>query len=289
MPAIVVALLAPAVLLLAVLLVLPLAVLIDYSFHHAPLGQPPTGPMTLDNYRELFADAYYAKVLGKTIWMSALVTLIALLAGYPLAIFMWRRVRRWRGVMTVIVLAPILVSIVVSAFGWTVLLGTHGLVNQTLIATGLVTRPVKLMHTDLAIVIGLVHVALPFIVLSLLAALERIDPLLEEAAATLGAPRWRVYRHVVLPLSLPGVVSGTTLAFSLSMATYVAPAVLGGSGANFISTLIYHQLIVLLEWPLGAAIAAMLLVTALGLVFTYLKLWSWLGGAALHGRAHAAH
>ncbi len=280
-------LLAPALLLLVVLLVLPLGYLIHYSFHEAPLGQVASGPATLANYREIFADAYYAKVLFKTIWMSALVTVAAFLIGYPVAYFMWRWVRRWRGLMTVVVLSPILVSIVVSAFGWTVLLGTHGLVNKALIAMSLVAQPIKIMHTDTAILIGLTHVALPFVILSVLAALERIDPLLKEAARTLGAPRWQVFRHVVLPLSLPGIISGTTLAFSLSMATYVAPAVLGGSGANFISTLIYHQLIVLLEWPLGAAVAAMLLVVALGIVFLYVRFWSVFGGLAAQGRVQA--
>ena len=280
-------LLAPALLVIVGLLALPLGYLINYSFHVAPLGQAPTGPPTLDNYRELFADAFYVKVLLKTIWMSALVTVIAFVAGYPMAYFMWRWVHRSRGVLTVIVLCPILVSIVVSAFGWTVLLGTHGLVNQALLWSGVITSPVKIMHTDTAILIGLTHVALPFVILSLVAALDRIDPILKEAALTLGAPRWRVFREVVLPLSLPGILSGTTLAFSLSMATYVAPAVLGGSGANFISTLIYHQLIVQLEWPMGAAVAALLLVVALGIVFLYLRLWSLVGGVALHGRAQA--
>ena len=282
------ALLAPAVLLLVVLLVLPLGYLIHFSFHDAPLGQGASGPATLANYREIFADAYYLRVLFKTIWMSAAVTVIALLISYPMSFFMWRRVHRLRGVLTVIVLSPILVSIVVSAFGWTVLLGTHGLVNQVLLAIGLIAQPIKIMHTDTAILIGLTHVALPFMILSVLAALERIDPMLEEAARTLGAPPWRVFAHVLLPLSLPGIVSGTTLAFSLSMASYVAPAVLGGSGANFISTLIYHQLIVVLEWPLGAAVAAMLLVTAVTIVFLYLRFWSVFGGVAAHGRAHAA-
>jgi putative spermidine/putrescine transport system permease protein len=280
-------LLAPALLVLVVLLVLPLGYLIHYSFHEAPMGQSATGPATLANYREIFADTYYARVLFKTIWMSAVVTVAALLIGYPMAYFMWRWVRRWRGLITVVVLSPILVSIVVSAFGWTVLLGTHGLVNQLLIAIGLTERPIKIMHTDVAILIGLTHVALPFLILSVLAALERIDPILKEAARTLGAPRWQVFRHVVLPLSLPGIISGTTLAFSLSMATYVAPAVLGGSGANFISTLIYHHLIVLLEWPLGAAVAAVLLVVALTIVFAYLRFWSLFGGVAAQGRAHA--
>lgn len=285
---IVAALLAPAVLLLVGLLVLPLAYLIRYSFHTTPLGQPLTGAMTLANYEEIFADTFYAGVLLKTIWMSVAVTVMSLVAGYPMAYFIWRWVRRWRGLITVVVLSPILVSIVVSAYGWTVLLGTHGLVNEVLLALRLIGKPLAIMHTDAAILIGLTHVALPFIILSVVASLERIDPILKEAALSLGAPRWRVFRHVVLPLSLPGIVSGTTLAFSLSMATYVAPAVLGGSGANFISTMIYHQLIILLEWPLGAAVAAMLLVTALGIVFLYLRLWSRFGGVALHGRAHAA-
>lgn len=277
-------LLLPAVLVLICFLVLPLGYLVRNSFYLSELGQSPKGAATLANYAELFGDRFYVSIIFKTIWMSVLITASALLAGYPLAYFLWRSVDRWRGVLMVIVLAPLIVSIVVSAYGWTILLGNTGLVNQALLALGLIATPLKMMHTDFAIMIGLTHVVLPFVVLSVFASLERIDPFVREAAQTLGAKKWRVFLHVVLPLSLPGIVSGTTLAFSVSVASYVAPAVLGGSGPNFISTMIYHQLITLMNWPLGSAIAAVLMVVALGLVFAYLRFWSLFGGVAFHGR-----
>ena len=281
-------LLLPAILVLVCFLMLPLGYLVRYSFYVSELGQSPGGAATLANYAELFGDRFYVLIIFKTIWMSLLITATALLAGYPLAYFLWRSVDRWRGVLMVIVLAPLIVSIVVSAYGWTILLGNTGLVNQLLLALGLIAKPLKMMHTDLAIMIGLTHVVLPFTVLSVFASLERIDPFVREAAQTLGAKDWRVFFHVVLPLSLPGIVSGTTLAFSVSVASYVAPAVLGGSGPNFISTMIYHQLITLMNWPLGSAIAAVLMVVAMGLVFAYLRFWSFFGGVAYHGRTAEA-
>lgn len=277
-------LLAPAIIVVVVLLVLPAGYLIRTSFFIGEAGMPPQGGATLANYAKLFGDTFYVRILGKTLWLSFLVTVAATVIGYPLANFMWRVSKRWRGILTIIVLSPLLVSIVVSSYGWLVILGSTGLINKTLIAFGIVEIPVKIMFTDTAIVIGLTHIVLPFMVLSILAALERIDPLLTEAATTLGADNIKTMWFVTLPLALPGFLAGTTIVFSLAVSAYVTPAVLGASGPNFITTLIYQQFVSLFNWPMGAAIAAMLLVVALGIVFLYVRMFSRLGGPAVNAQ-----
>ncbi len=281
-------LMAPAIIVVTALLVLPLGYLIRTSFFIGEAGMPPQGGATIANYAKLFSDTFYIRILGKTLWLSFLVTVVATIIGYPLANFMWRVSKKWRGILTIIVMSPLLVSIVVSSYGWLVILGSTGIINNSLIWLGIVEIPLKIMFTDIAIVIGLTHIVLPFMVLSILAALERIDPVLAEAAKTLGANDLRTAWFVTLPLALPGFLAGTTIVFSLAVSAYVTPAVLGASGPNFITTLIFQQFVSLFNWPLGAAIAAMLLVVAIGIVFLYVRLFSRLGGPAVHAQNVAA-
>jgi putative spermidine/putrescine transport system permease protein len=277
-------LMAPAVIVIVALLVLPLGYLIRTSFFVGEAGMPAEGGVTIANYAKLFGDTFYVRILGKTLWLSFLVTVVAAIIGYPLAHFMWRVSKRWRGILTIIVLSPLLVSIVVSSYGWLVILGSTGIINNALMWLGIVETPVKIMFTDIAIVVGLSHIVLPFMVLSILAALERIDHAYLEAAKTLGSNELWTAWFVTLPLALPGFLAGTTIVFSLAVSAYVTPAVLGASGPNFITTLIFQQFTSLFNWPLGAAIAAMLLVVALGIVFLYIRLFSRYGGAAVHAQ-----
>ena len=152
--------------------------------------------------------------------------------------------------------------------------GNNGIINRLLLTLGAADSPVKLIYTNAAIVVGLVHITLPFMILSILAALERIDEFLPEAASTLGANPIQVLRHVILPLAVPGFAAGTTVVFCLSMSAYVTPAVLGGSGPNFITTLIYNEFITQLNWPVGAALASLLLLISLSVVFGYIRFMS---------------
>jgi putative spermidine/putrescine transport system permease protein len=265
-------LLAPAMLVLVVLLGAPIAYLLSFSVLGARDGpEPGSNGFTLMNYAKLASDPFYVRIVGKTLWVSALSTAIAATIGYVLAHFMWRAPKRWRGLLTVLVMSPLLVSIVVSSYGWVVILGSQGVVNEALMQAGVITKPLKLMFTDGAIVVGLVHVAIPFMTLSILAVLERIDGALAEAATMLGANPWRVVWHVILPLALPGVGAGATIVFCLCLSSYVTPAVLGGSGPNFITTLIYNQFVTLFDWPFGAALAALLLALCLAIVL--LSVW----------------
>ncbi len=270
-------LLAPAILLMVALLVLPVGYLIRFSFFLGQTGVQTTGGFTLANYVKLFGDGFYLAILWKTLWVSFVVTVISAVTGYPLAHFMWKASKRWRAPFTILVLSPLLVSIVISSYGWIVILGNNGVINQLLQYLGLTTAPIKLMYTNFAIVVGLVHIVTPFMVLSILAALEKIDPLLSEASATLGANRFRTLWYVILPLALPGIGAGTTIVFSLAISAYVTPAVMGGSGPNFITTLIYHQFVTLFNWPFGSTVAAVLLAVALTVVFLYVRVLSRLG------------
>lgn len=271
------AMLAPALLVIVVILGIPVAYLISFSFLPVDNSSTREGILTLANYQRLLTDPFYREILAKTVLISLLSTGIATVIGYCLAHFVWRAHRRWRGVLTILVLCPLLVSIVVNSYGWMVLLGSNGVINQFLLSLGMISAPLKLIHTDGAIVVGLVHVAIPFMVLSILAALERIERVLPEAAATLGANNFRVLWHILLPLALPGIAAGTMIVFCLCMSAYVTPAVLGSSGPNFITTLIYNQIVTLMDWRFGATLAALLLMVSLVIVLFYVRFMSWLG------------
>ena len=266
-------LLLPAVTVIVILLAVPLLYLLGYGFLDTQYGQGQIEGVTLAHYRKVLSDPFFLRIFAKTLLLSALTTAVVSVFGYALAHFIWRQ-RRWRALFVSLAVSPLLVSIVVSSYGWMVILGNNGIINRMLLALGAANSPVKLIYTDAAIVVGLVHITLPFMILSILAALERIDEFLPEAASTLGANPIQVLRHVILPLALPGFAAGTTVVFCLSMSAYVTPAVLGGSGPNFITTLIYNEFITQLNWPVGAALASLLLLISLSIVFGYIRFMS---------------
>jgi putative spermidine/putrescine transport system permease protein len=272
-------LLLPAVVVVVVLLVAPLLHLLGYGFLDTQYGQDQIEGITLAHYQKVLSDPFFLRIFAKTLLLSALTTAVVSVFGYALAHFIWRQ-RRWRALFVSLAVSPLLVSIVVSSYGWMVILGNNGIINRLLLALGAVNSPIKLIYTDAAIVVGLVHITLPFMTLSILAALERVDEFLPEAASTLGANPIQVLRHVLLPLALPGFAAGTTVVFCLSMSAYVTPAVLGGSGPNFITTLIYNEFVTQLNWPVGAALASLLLLISLSIVFGYIRFISGLNAGS---------
>jgi putative spermidine/putrescine transport system permease protein len=169
------------------------------------------------------------------------------------------------------ILAPLLVSVVVRSFGWLVILGPNGLINSTLTGLGVVDEPLRLLYTETAIVLGLTHVFLSFMVLSIAAALDRIDPALIRAAQNLGASPRQAFRRIVLPLSLPGVAAGCLIVFTLSTSAFITPALLGGPRVKVMSFLAYQQSLLLTDWPYGSAIAFILLALSGGAVLLYLR------------------
>lgn len=227
---------------------------------------------SLANYGKFLGDPFYLWILWRTLKVGLLVTLTTLVLGYPVALHLTRSGPRRRAWLTLLILAPLLISVVVRSFGWLVILGPNGLVNALLVATGLVADPLRLLYTESAIVLGLTHVFLSFMVLSIAAALGRIDPSLLRAAQSLGATPAQTFRRVVFPLSLPGVVAGSLIVFTLSTSAFITPALLGGPRVKVMSYLAYQQTLMLSDWPSGAAIAFILLGLSGLSVLVYLRL-----------------
>jgi putative spermidine/putrescine transport system permease protein len=266
-------LLLPAGLLVAALLAAPLIYLLSFSIHQSLPGRMALQPgLTLLNYSRILTDSYYLGVTVRTLSLSLSATVTCVLLGFPMAYFLWRAPARWKGPLTLLVVAPLLISIVVRSYGWMIILGDSGLLNSALRAVGAIDAPLEIMFTSTAVLIGLVHVQFPFMVLSILVGLERIDTDLVDAAVTLGARRGRAIMEIVLPLAVPGIVGGVTLVFSLCMTAFVTPTLMGGSGSRVLTTLIYNQFIVVFDWPLGAALAALLLVLCLAATFGIIRL-----------------
>lgn len=257
----------PALLFVAVALVIPLIVLLQSSLEAGDFLTGNTHGPTLANYVEVLTDGYYLSVMWRTFWISALATAIALAAALPLAAKLARSPSHIRSPLTVLILSPLLVSMVASSYGWIVILGDSGLINGLLIQFGVISEPIKLLYTNGSIVVGLVHIVIPFMVLTLMSSLDRIDPQVSEAAATLGANPIRVWIHIIIPLCIPAIGAGITIVFALCIASYVTPAVLGPSGPNFITTLIYQNFISLYEWGVGSVLAIILLVVSAAIVF----------------------
>jgi putative spermidine/putrescine transport system permease protein len=260
-----------------VLLLLPVGILVELSFHETVPGRMILQPgASFGSYIKAIGDSYYLAILLRTLWMSAGVTLVTILLGFPLAYALWRSPARWKMLLTLLVVAPLIISLVVRSYGWMVLLGDTGIVNTALLSMGLIESPLQMMYTTGAVFMGLVHVQLPFMVLSLLSGMERTDPVLLDAAETLSASRFRAILEILVPMTLPAMLGGATLVFTLCMTTFVTPQLLGGSGSRVMTTLIYGQFTNAFNWPLGSALAMVLSVASLGGV----ALLAWLFGCS---------
>ena len=269
-------LLLPAGMLLSIGLLLPLANLLMLSLNAPEPGViSPRMALTWQNYARFFGSGFYAATLWKTLWISALTTAITAVLGLVLALSIWRAGPRWRSLLLIVVLAPLLVSIVARTYGWMIILGDKGVLNTLLLTSGLISEPLHMMYTPGAVLVGLVHVFLPFMVLALLGSLDRVETTLPEAAMTLGAGHIAIFRHVLLPLAVPGLASGSSIVFSLAMASYVTPALMGGSRAGVLTTLIFQQFSVTLNWHFGATLVAVLLVVTLLVLGALITLAGW--------------
>nr|WP_231502347.1 ABC transporter permease [Herbaspirillum sp. RV1423] len=253
---------APAILLCGVMLLVPLllTVILSFNVFDADAG-PQSGTFTLEHYRAVLGDPYYYQIFWRTFWISGLVTLICIAVGMPEAYILNRMRKPWRSIMLLVVLAPLMISVVVRAFGWSMLLGPEGLINGTLSAFGI--GPFKMLYTETAIVVALVHVMLPFMVIPVWTSLQKIDPGVVNAALSLNASPFTAMRRIILPQIMPGVLSGSLIVFGLSASSFAIPGLLGGRRLKMMATLIYDEYLHELNWPLGAAIALLLLLANL--------------------------
>ena len=215
------------------------------------------------DFREFFTDPFYLDILWTTLRVSLVSTAVSLLLGYPTAYYMARTTSRLKKVMVIVILFPFLVSAVVRSYGWMVILGTNGLLNQLLMGLGLISEPLRILNTETAVIIGMIHLLIPYMILSLVGVLQSIDPNVEYAAYSLGASPMTTFRKVVFPLSTPGIISGCVLVFTMSMTSYVTPKLLGGSKFRMMATMVVQEINVNFDWGAASAISYILLAVIL--------------------------
>jgi spermidine/putrescine transport system permease protein len=262
----------PAALYLLLFFLLPFVVIIVYSF----LTRSPTGGVlwvfTFDNYARLFSDPIYGQIFWRSIWMGLATTLICLLIGYPLALFIVRRNRRRRTILILLILIPFWTNLLVRTYAWMVILGNNGLINNLIGWFGF--EPITMLNTGGAVLLGLVYTGLPFMVLPLFASIDRFDFRLLEAASDLGATRRQAFLRIMLPLTMPGIVAGSVLVFIPAAGNYIVPALLGGNKVTLVGNLLEQQFGSAQNKPLGSAAAILVMIVLTLAVVLYFRVTS---------------
>lgn len=222
------------------------------------LGNWSNGP-----YAHLISESIYIAIIWRTIVIAAIVTAICLIISYPTAYALAMAGRFWRTIGFVAVMIPLWTSVVVRNYAWMVILGRNGILNRSLIAAGIIEQPITLLNTQIAVIIGMVHVMIPFMILPIYAAIEKVDRDLPLAASGLGAGPFRIFREVHLPLTMRGIMAGSTLVFVTCLGFYITPALLGGGKVTMIAMVIEQQVRTFLDWKLAGALSAVLLLATL--------------------------
>jgi len=251
----------PALLLFAAVVIVPLVMTVLLSFHDWGQYKGIEPVFVLKNWREVLTDSYFGEMFWRTFRIALGVTVLAVLFGAPEAYILNRMKSPWRGLFLLVILGPLLISVVARTLGWALLFGGNsGLINKALVSLGVISAPLPFMFTETGVVVALTHVLMPFMVLAVWAALQRLDPQVENAAIALGAGPVTVLRRIVLPQVMPGILSGAVIVFSLAASAFATPAIIGGRRLKVASTLAYDEFLNTLNWPLGAAVAVLLLV-----------------------------
>ncbi len=255
----------PLALVFLTLVLTPLALTFALSFRPFDYATGIQPGHTLEHYLAVVTDSYFIEIFWRTFWIAGVTTLICVLIGAPEAYILSRMGKPWRSIFLLVVLSPLLISLVVRAFGWSMLLGPGGPLGKAAAALGLGT----LLYTPTAVIIGLVHVMLPFMVIPVWTSLQKLDPTVEHAALSLNASRLQTLTRIVLPQAMPGILSGSLIVFGLSASSFAIPALLGGRRLKMVATVVYDEFLTELNWPLGAAIAIILLVVNVIVMMAY--------------------
>jgi len=268
--------------LFSLVLVSPLLLLIFFGFVY-PVGEMLVSSLfspgfTLDNYARIFTKPLYLKVLYRTLEIALLTTLGAFVLGYPVAFAMARAKSKLVPWIAACVLIPLWTSVLVRSYAWILLLQRKGIVNNFLIDIGLIDKPLKILYTEHAVLLAMVHVLLPFMILPVYGSLRSISVELPRAAKNLGAGPVTVFKSVYLPLSLPGIFAGSILVFILALGFFVTPALVGGPTTLMMATLISQQTTELLDWEFAAALSTLLLVVTLVIAFAFRHVLSFSKG-----------
>ena len=254
------ALCAPTVILIVVLLILPIVVMGVYSFFTFVTAGVESPELTLANWQEFLSDSYYHGFLLKTVRVGAMTAAICALVGYFPAYFIWATGFRHKWMLLLLLIVPFWISFTIRTFSWIHILGEQGLINVVLLRLGLIDEPYRLLYTEGAVIMGLVHFLLPYMILNVYVSLEGIDRTLIQAARSMGCTSAQAFREVTLPLSLPGLGAGLLLCFVLAAGSYVTPQLLGGPRDALFGNLIYDTVMSQLNWPMGATLSMVLFV-----------------------------
>lgn len=261
---------APGLVWMALFFLVPLGLVFAISFASRGTYGGIVWEFTSANYLDLL-HPLYGKILAQSMWYATVTTALCFALGFPLAYVIARSPARWQPIFLLLVMLPFWTNFLVRTYAWMILLRHDGLINRFLMALGVVDTPLELLYTPTAVVIGLVYGYLPFMVLPLYVAVERLDPLLVEAAWDLYASRWAVFRRVILPLTKPGIVGGCILVFIPSIGSFITPDLLGGARSMMIGNLIQHEYLVVRDWPLGSAVSFVLMAVVMAAVVLYYR------------------
>ncbi|HKW54750.1 MAG TPA: ABC transporter permease subunit [Stellaceae bacterium] len=260
---------------LTLFFLVPFLIVLKISLAEQAIGVPPYTALvargdsgwslhaTIANFQFLLSDSLYLRAYLNAIKFAGVSTLICLLLGYPMAYGIVRAPRNWRGLLLLLVILPFWTSFLIRVYAWIGLLKGNGIINNALLALGLIDQPLTLLNNAFAVYLGIVYSYLPFMVLPLFAQLEKLDPSLLEAAADLGCRPWRAFLRVTLPLSLPGIAAGTLLVFIPAVGEFVIPDLLGGPDNLMIGKVLWDEFFTNRDWPVASAVAIAMLVLLL--------------------------
>ena len=258
-------LLAPSLITLVVLMILPIGIMTVFSFYHFETAGVEKEVFTTENWREFFTDSFYHMFLWKTVRVAAITAILCALLGYPPAYFIAMTGYKHKWLLLLLLIVPFWISFTIRTFSWIHILGEQGVINVLLMKLGLISEPMRLLYTEGAVIMGMIHFLLPYMILNVYVSIEGIDRNLISAARTLGCTAGQAFREVVLPLSLPGLMAGLLLCFVLAAGSYVTPQILGSTRDALFGNIVFDTIMGQLNWPLGSTLSLVLLVM-LGIV-----------------------
>ena len=251
-------LLLPAYLWLGLFFLFPLLIIVYYSFTvRTPLGGSEA-VFTLEHYARLW-DPLYARIFWRSLWLAAATTVITIVIAYPFAYALARAPKRWKNLLLLLSVIPFWTNFLIRTYAWMVILRSNGLINAVLMSMGVIEYPLSLLYTQGSVLLGLVYGFLPFMILPIYAAIDRLEPCLLEAASDLGARPWQTFWRVTLPLTAPGIAAGVLLVFVPALGMFVIPDLMGGAKVSLIGNLIQNQFLGARNWQFGSAASVVLM------------------------------
>ncbi|MDG4657492.1 ABC transporter permease [Ectobacillus antri] len=261
---------APAIIWLLLFFLVPLLFVMAFSFFQRGTYGEVVTSLTFENVTRVF-QSLYIKVLWETVKVAVITTVLCLLIGYPFAYTVTIVDRKWQSTLLLLVTIPFWINFLVRSYAWIVILRAQGLVNTVLLQLGIISEPLSLLYNTPAVILGMVYSLLPFMVLPIYASIEQLDKRKLEAAYDLGATPLRAFWNVTLPLTMPGIATGSVLVFVSSIGMFVVSDVLGGSKVSLIGNVIQNQFLGARDWPFGSALSLVLVFSTILLIYLYYR------------------